>query len=53
MKSDQLEHEQVAGRTAEIKMKQVTLFFLSESDGLLHAEERQIPESDLMVRPGR
>jgi len=39
--------EQVAGRIAEIKMKPVTLFFLSESDGLLHAEERQIPESDL------
>ncbi|MDD8020571.1 MAG: GerMN domain-containing protein [Acidobacteriota bacterium] len=38
---------QIAGKKAEITMKQVTLFFLSENDGLLHSEEREIPESDL------
>ncbi|HRD02779.1 MAG TPA: GerMN domain-containing protein [Candidatus Saccharicenans sp.] len=39
--------DQVAGKKAEITMKQVTLFFLSDNDGLLHPEEREIPESDI------
>ncbi|MDD8030884.1 MAG: GerMN domain-containing protein [Acidobacteriota bacterium] len=31
----------------KIPMKKVTLFFLSESDNLLHPEEREIPESTI------
>jgi len=39
--------DQVTGKKADLPMKQVTLFFLSDTDGLLHPEEREIPESDL------
>jgi germination protein M len=31
----------------KIQMKKITLFFLSESDNLLHPEEREIPESTI------
>ncbi len=34
-----------AGPVREVKMKKVTLFFLSEADNLLHPEEREIPAS--------
>jgi len=39
--------DQVSGKKADLPMKQVTLFFLSDTDGLLHPEDREIPESDL------
>jgi len=35
------------GQVKEVPMKKITLFFLSESDGLLHPEEREIPSSTL------
>ncbi|MBP6908892.1 MAG: GerMN domain-containing protein [Candidatus Saccharicenans sp.] len=53
-RKEKIRHEREAGRTdqvsgekADLPMKQVTLFFLSDTDGLLHPEEREIPESDL------
>ncbi|MGB9893488.1 MAG: GerMN domain-containing protein [Candidatus Saccharicenans sp.] len=33
--------------TKEVQLKKITLFFLSDSDGLLHPEEREIPVSNL------
>jgi germination protein M len=38
---------QTAKPAKEIQMKKITLFFLSENDGLLHPEEREIPVSSL------
>lgn len=37
-----------ATQAKEIQLKKVTLFFLSESDGLLHPEEREIQVSNLI-----
>jgi germination protein M len=36
-----------SGQAQEVQIKKITLFFLSESDNLLHPEEREIPESSL------